>query len=377
MTTKKPRNHARDLRGASKLVVDATTSVTGIVEEMHHTIGGAPARLFSAPVYASIRGIAKLVGVGVDYGLERLDKILGESEPGAERDAIAAVLNGVLGDYLKKTNNPLAFPMSLRTEGEPRPRIVVLVHGSAMNDRQWARDGHDHGVALARDLDATAVYVRYNSGLHVSENGRELAAMLDDLVAKWPVPVDSIVLLGHSMGGLVARSACHYSEDARLPWRAMVRALVTIGTPHHGAPLERIGNLVQLLGGASRYSAPIAKLGRLRSAGVTDLRFGNVLDEHWSGRDRFGKGGDPRRDLALPEGVACFALAGTTAKSADQKKLPGDGLVPVDSALGRHPKPELTLFSPANVAIAHGTGHLELLGAGVYPILHDWLKSAL
>ncbi len=152
---------------------------------------------------------------------------------------------------------------------------------------------------------------------------------------------------------------------------------MTIGTPHHGAPLERGGNLVQLLGGVSRYSAPIAKLARIRSAGVTDLRFGNVLDEHWSGRDRFGKGGDPRRELALPEGVACFALAGTTAKSAERKKLPGDGMVPVDSALGRHAKPELTLFSPANVAIAHGIGHLELLGAGVYPILRDWLKSAL
>jgi pimeloyl-ACP methyl ester carboxylesterase len=365
---KSTRKHASDLRGASRLAVDATTRVTGIVQEMHGNIGGAPARLFSAPVYASIRGIAKLVGVSVDFVLERVGPVLGESVPGPERDAAVAVLNGVLGDYLRDTKNPLATEMRLRTAGVPKPRVVVLVHGSSMNDRQWSRGGHDHGEALARDLDATAVYVLYNSGLHVSENGRELAARLDELVASWPVPVESIVLLGHSMGGLVARSACHYAEEERLAWRAAVRALVCIGTPNRGAPLERIGNLVQLLGGVSRYSAPIAKAARLRSAGVTDLRFGDVTDEHWAGRDRFDGRRRARRKVPLPKDVACFALAGTTSKAPrDGKKLAGDGLVPVESALDSFPKD--------NVAIAHGVGHLDLLGAGVYPLLREWLSE--
>ena len=353
---KRTRKHGSDLRGASKLAVDATTRVTGIVQEMHHTIGGLPAKIFSAPVYASIKGIAKLVGVSVDFVLEQLGPLLGESVPGPERDAAVAALNGVLGDYLRDTNNPLATEMHLRAAGEPRPRLVVMVHGSSMNDRQWLRAGHDHGAALARDLDATAVYVLYNTGLHVSENGRDLAGRLEQLVSTWPVPVESIALVGHSMGGLVARSACHYAEDAGLAWRKKVGALVCIGTPHLGAPAERIGNLVQLLGGVSRYSAPIAKLGRLRSAGVTDLRFGNVVDEHWTGRDRFAKHEGERRVVALPEGVACFALAGGK-----------DGLVPVASALAEFPK--------TNVATAEGVGHLELLDAGVYPILLEWLQG--
>jgi pimeloyl-ACP methyl ester carboxylesterase len=364
------RKRATDLRGASRLAVDATVRVTGIVQEMHGTIGGAPARFFSAPVYASIRGIAKLVGVSVDVVLERLAPLLGDGVAGAQREAAVAVLNGVVGDYLRDTKNPLATKMRLRVAGEPRPRLVVLVHGSSMNDRQWLRGGHDHGAALAGNLDATAVYVHYNTGLHVSENGRELAAELERLASSWPVPVESIALVGHSMGGLVARSACHYAEEAGLAWRDRLRALVCVGTPNLGAPLERIGHLVQLLGGVSRYSAPIAKLGRLRSAGVTDMRFGNVVDEHWVGRDRFGDRGGDRRAVPLPENVACFALAGTTAKAPkDRKKLPGDGLVPVASALGSFPK--------ENVAIAHGVGHLDLLGAGVYPILLEWLRVDL
>ena len=365
------RKHASDLRGASRLAVDATARVTGIVQEMHGAIGGAPARLFSAPVYAGIRAVAKLVGSSVDFVLARLEPLLGESVPGAEREAALAVLNGVIGDHLAATQNPLAIEMRLRVAGGPRPRVIVLVHGSSMNDRQWLRDGHDHGAALARDLDATAVYVLYNSGLHVSENGRELAARLERLVSSWPVPVEWIALVGHSMGGLVARSACHYAEEAGLGWRDRLRDLVCIGAPHRGAPLERIGNLVQRLGGVSRYSAPIAKLGRLRSAGVTDLRHGSVVDEDWAGRDRFasrGRGRD-RRAVPLPAGVACFALAGTTAQAQGRKKkkLPGDGLVPVESALGS--------FPTTNVAVAHGVGHLELLGAGVYPILLEWLRK--
>ena len=372
MTTRETRKHAQDLRAVSKLAVDATTRVTGVVEEMHHTIGGLPARLLSWPVYASIRGLAKIVGVGLDRVLAGVGPLLGEGEPGFERDAARAILNGVVGDYLRDTNSPLAIAMRLHTEGAPRPRLVVLVHGSSMNDRQWLRAGHDHGTALARDLDATPVYVLYNSGLHVSENGRELAAKLDALVAAWPVAVDSIALVGHSMGGLVARSAAHYAEQAGLAWRARLRALVCLGTPHHGAPLERVGNFIHALGSISRFSAPIARMARLRSAGVTDLRFGNVIDEHWQGRDRFGLHTDDREEVILPKDVACFALAATTANAGDEGALPSDGLVPVDSALGRRTRS--MLFPAAHQQIVYGTGHLDLLGAEVYPILCDWLQ---
>lgn len=371
------RNHGDDFWGASRLAVDATMRASRVVEELHLTIGGLPARLFAAPIYASIRGIARLVGAGADVALACLGPLLGEGAPGAGRAAAVAMLNGVVGDYLRDTNNPLAIEMGLRAAGAPRPRLVVLVHGSSMNASRWLHAGHDHGAALARDLDASAVYVDYNSGLHVSENGASLAARLEALVVSWPVAVTSIVLVGHSMGGLVARSACYYAEGASLAWREKLEALVCIGAPHHGATLERIGNFVQLLGTASRYSAPIARMGRLRSAGTTDLRFGNVVDEHWQGHDRFEKHHDDRWPVPLPSGVACFAIAGTTAASPGEKRLPGDGLVSVDSALGRHRDPSREIFSESTRAIAYGSGHLDLLGASVYPTLREWLHAAL
>jgi len=326
------RKHGHDLRGASKIAVEATTRVTDIVQEMHGNIGGFPARLLSAPVYATIRGIAKLVGVSLDVALDKLGPMLGESVPSAEREAVVAALNGVVGDWLHETKNPLAIATRLRHDGDPRKRLVVLVHGSSMNDRQWLREGHDHGAALARDLDATAVYVHYNSGRRIDDSGRELAELLDELVASWPVPIESIAIVGHSMGGLVARSACSHGGA----WLAHLDAIVTLGTPHHGAPLERIGHIVQTLGGLTKYSAPIAKLGNVRSAGVRDLRHG-----------------DKR---ALPEDVACFAMAGGK-----------DGMVPRKSALAG--------FPAANVIVAEGIGHLELLDAGVYPVILEWLKE--
>ena len=339
---KPKRKHGRDLRGASKIAVEATTRVTDIVQEMHGNIGGFPARILSAPVYATIRGIAKLVGVSLDVALDKLGPLLGESVPSSEREAVIAALNGVVGDWLHETKNPLAITPRLRhDEANVREKLVVLVHGSSMNDRQWHREEarasgaprcHDHGAALARDLDATAVYVHYNSGRPVDDSGRELAALLDDLVSTWPVAIESITIVGHSMGGLVARSALAHGGA----WLQKVDALVTLGTPHHGAPLERIGHIVQELGGFTKYSAPIAKLGNVRSAGVRDLRHG--------------------LKTALPEGVACFAMAGGK-----------DRMVPKKSAFGD--------FPAANVAVAEGIGHLELLDAGVYPQILEWLKA--
>jgi pimeloyl-ACP methyl ester carboxylesterase len=335
-----------------------------------------------------------LVGTAVETALARaaphLGPLLGAGSPRPEREATLAVLNGVLGDYLARTGNPLAIEMRLRSGSRaleleaaalrsafPRAsrRLLVLVHGSCVNDRQWRRDGHDHGAALARDLGFTPVYVHYNTGLHVSVNGRALAAHLEALASAWPGPLDELVLLGHSMGGLVARSACHLGEAAGHRWRRKLRSLVCIGTPHHGAPLERGGHHLELLLGVSRYSAPLARLGQIRSSGVTDLRYGYVLDEHWRDLDRFAHGQDARTPLALPGGVACYAIAGTTAAPGATTRRPTDGLVPVESALGRHARPELRLGFPADRQwIAHATNHLALLSrAALYERLRSWL----
>ena len=256
----------------------------------------------------------------------------------------------------------------------------MLLHGLCMNDLQWKRKGHDHGAALARDLAYTPVYLHYNSGLHISTNGRAFAELLETLVQLWPVPLTELVLIGHSMGGLVARSACHYGALARHEWLRRLDKLVFLGTPHHGAPLERGGNWVDMLLGASAYSAPLARLGKIRSAGITDLRFGNLVDEDWNKRDRFERSGDRRVAVPLPEGVACYAIAATTGKTAGDltDRLIGDGIVPLASALGRHANPRLALtFDESRQWVAHGTNHLDLLSRPeVYAQIKRWLAAS-
>jgi len=391
---------ADDLRGAARLAAEAARGITDLVEAMHLGIGAgpsilgrpleAPLRLLNRPVYGAIRGGMQLAGTAVDAALARLAPLLGESAPRPELEAALAVLNGVLGDYLVETGNPLAIQMRFRSEGRPLEvdaaapglasspagrKLLVLVHGSCRNDRQWLREGHDHGAALARDLGFTPVYLHYNTGLHASVNGRQLAALLEELATAWPAPLDDLVILAHSMGGLVARSACHLGGVAGHRWRGELRSLVCLGTPHHGAPLERGGHWIDLLLGVSRYSAPLARLGQIRSAGVTDLRYGNVLDEHWQDRDRFAHGKDARTPLPLPGGVACYAIAATTAAPGTRTRRATDGLVPVESALGRHARPELTLeFPAAHQWIAPATNHLDLLcRREVYERLRTWL----
>lgn len=418
--TKNNRNHGEDLRGATRLALDATLGVMSLVESMHRTIASGPAilgsplavpaKLITGVVYGTIRGVTELVGTGIDVALTELAPLLGEGVAGPEREAVVSALNGVLGDYMVETNNPLAIEMCLRRDGhaleltegalreaipDASSRVCVIVHGSSMSDLGWKRNGHDHGAELARDLGVTTVYVRYNSGRHISTNGRELAALADALVAAWPVPVEELSFVAHSMGGLVVRSACHVAELEGRAFRSKVRKAVFLGTPHHGAPLERDGVWLPVLLGVSRYSAPLARLGDIRSAGVTDLRYGNVLDEHWHGRDRFEPGDDPRQELSLPVGVDCYAIAGTLSKQpAEASEAPGasrgrigeflrdrllgDGLVPVDSALGRHPEPRLALDFPAsNQLMLWETGHLDLLDRpAVYEALRAWLSPA-
>jgi pimeloyl-ACP methyl ester carboxylesterase len=398
--TRKGHNSLDELRGATRLAIEATTGVTNLVEAMHSTIAGGPdilgrplerpARLVNGMVYGTIRGVTRLVGASIDTALSQLARLLAASAPGPEREAVLAALNGVIGDYLSETQNPLAIEMQLRHGGRaleldqralrvrfPRTgsKLVVLVHGSCMNDAQWSRHEHDHGAALARELGYTAVYVYYNSGLHVSTNGRELALFLERLACEWPAPVEEIVIVGHSLGGLVSRSACHAGEAAGHAWRKKLRALICLGSPHHGAPLERSGNWIDVLLGVTRYSAPLARLGKIRSAGVTDMRFGNVLDEHWQDRDRFAPASVPQPVLRLPHDVACYAIAATLSAHATGKPR-SDGLVPVDSALGRHPKPELTLAFPStHQLVGFGMGHLDLLDrAQVYDAMLGWLR---
>ncbi len=398
---------ASDLRGVARLATQATTNISRVAEGVHQSVlstmgltGGAQpgqARGLTGLVYQSIRGVTRLVDAGLQAGLARLEPFFAPGTRGTgvqwEREAIVAALNGVMGDRLQQDANPLCTRMgwyqqglpldvrALTASGSARSKVLVLVHGLCMNDLQWRHDGHDHGAFLAQALGYTPVYLRYNSGQHTSINGAELSLLLESLVPSWPVPITELAVLGHSMGGLVARSACHH---AALPhaggsaWLPLLRHLVFLGTPHHGAPLERAGHWIDVLLGSTPYSRPFARLAQLRSAGITDLRYGHVLDADWRGRDRFRLSPDQRTHLPLPSGVACYAAAATVAarRSPAADRLVGDGLVPLHSALGIHDDTNRTLgFTNAQQAVFYRLGHLALLSdARVAQQLAHWLN---
>ena len=371
-----------DIRGAARLAVEATLAITGIVEDMHRNIARAPwifgevppgrSRGITGLVYTSIRTVTGWVGSGLDLALGQLQPLIdaaGVEHGNAGRDALVAALNGVLGDYLAATGNPLAMEMEIRRDGlrlenASGPRVLLLLHGLCMNDRQWLRQDHDHGAALAAALGYEPAYLRYNSGRHVSLNGRELSELLERFIEQAPQPVEELAIVGFSMGGLVARSACHYAAQAGHRWPRRLKRLVFLGTPHLGAPLERGGSGLQLLLGISPYSAPIAGLGKLRSAGITDLRHGSIVDEDWADADRFQRSERRPRALPLPAGVHCAALAGTTGQRRGDlnDRLLGDGLVPVASALGIDAQGARSLSFDAEYQwIGYGISHLDLL----------------
>ena len=393
--------HVADLRGLSRLAVDATLGITDLVEAMHHTIastvgvGGKKVGRTSGItgfVYRSVRGTTRLVGGGLDAAFGGLLRPAIGGRVSPRREAMLAALNGVFGDHLADTGNPLAIRMSLRHGGQSLPleraalalqfpdaggRLLVLVHGLCMNDLQWRHAGHDHGQVLAQAPGVTPLYLHYNSGRHVSQNGRDLAVLLEGLLAQWPVPVQQLVIVGHSMGGLVARSAAHHATQAGLTWPTQLTKWAFLGTPHHGAPLERGGRLVDTALGTSRYAAPFARLGKARSAGITDLRFGNLQDADWHGRDRHAQHRDDRQPTPLPAGVDTLLVAATqSAQRADTlAAMRGDGLVTVASALGVHRRAAHTLAVPAwRQQVVTSANHWDLLSrAEVADALTAWL----
>ena len=407
-TAAEAASHARALRGAAKLATEATTGLTDLVEAVHARIASVPGlpgpadgrtRGITGLVYKTIRGVTRAVGGSVDTLLGVLAPALAPrpgagpaSLPSPEREAILAALNGVLGDHLAKTANPLAIRMAFRHGGRPLPlqrdalatslpaagdKPLVLIHGLCMNDLQWRRGGHDHGEALAAASGFTPVYLHYNTGLHVSTNGRALANQLEQLLEQWPRPIARFAIVAHSMGGLLARSALHYGRAAGQRWPDRLDDLACLGTPHHGSPLERTGQGVDMLLSATPYAGPFGRLAKLRSAGITDLRHGNLVDEDWVGGDRFESATDRRKAVPLPAGPRCYAIAGTLAQEGGLKdKLLGDGLVPIASALGKHRLAKRTLkFLPEHQRVFEQTNHMQLLSSTeVFEQLRDWLR---
>lgn len=325
------------------------------------------------------------------------------SFPGRSENLVA-VVNGLFGDTLDDRNSRWSTPMTIRM-GETvlpvdrdalrdslaavdvGPRICVLVHGLMSNESIWrfAKDPPTtYGTLLADDHDATVLSVRYNTGRHISANGRELADLLNRLVSAWPMRVREINLIGHSMGGLVVRSACHYARDQRplgrwlpigRPWTSKVRRVVLIGVPNTGAGLEAVVNSAS----AALWALPIptTRLVGLgldqRSAGIKDLRFGAIVDEDWlegdpSARQRIFHHRPDRLRRADH-----LVIAGTVTADPEHPlaRLIGDALVTSSSASGRSPDGEL--FPRPTVRTFPGITHNALAHhPDVYRAITDW-----
>ncbi|MCA0153490.1 GPI inositol-deacylase [Winogradskyella vincentii] len=396
------KNTSSYLQGYTRLIADATIGITDLVETMHNRVVHPPF-LPSTPIqhlitsiagitYKNIRWSTKLISRSLDNGLGQLAPVLGKIKSTDKKEAISSALNGVVGDYLEEKENPLKITMQFRHMSEAiqldsksideayptiNGKILLMVHGSCMNDIQWTRQEHNHGTSLAKDLGKTPIYLHYNSGRHISSNGKNLNELLEDLILHWTVPVEELVIIAHSMGGLVVRSALHYGQQQQKTWTKHLKKIVFLGTPHHGAPLERIGNYVDNILGAIPYAKPFARLGKVRSAGITDLRYGNLIDEDWQDNDRFEINGDQRQNIPLPQQIECYSIAAVTGKATNpiSSAIIGDSLVDVKSALGQHKNPAKNLdFKDENTWVAYGNNHMDLLSnPKIYSKIKAWL----
>src|ERR1035441_3236162 len=403
------RSAPNELRALSALAFDELRSFPGAIRDMHLGIAerafrgvgpaGRPVQLIhdalSSRAYGAIGAGASALGKAADTAMERRGVGERTSLSTTQKGSFGlAVLNGLIGDRLEREGSALAQAASARMHGErirldepslrdafpqATPRLAVFIHGLTGDEFCWSWGAEDaYGERLASDLDCTAVYLRYNSGLHISENGRTVAALLEELVEAWPVEVQQIALVGHSMGGLVARSAAHQADEQDQTWVGHVRHVVSLGTPHHGAPLEQ---------GAHRAAAALDKLPetrmlssflRRRRAGGRGRGHGSLVDEDWRGRDPEALRAVACQEVPLlPWATNCFVSATITRDPKHPLgRLLGDILVLAPSASGQS-KTRRIPFREEHGHHVGGTHHIALLNhPEVYERLHDWLATA-
>lgn len=378
--------------GAADAVADVAGLLTDTVRDMHRAIVGRgfdhtarwlgplvrPVRTVhdavTAATYATVRAglTTTLAAGGRAAGARRADGVSVHEQPRASRTV--AVLGGIVGDRLAQQGNPLAVETALWHAGRQLPataealaaahpgagpRMAVFLPGVCETEAVWhhradewhAGNAPTHGDRLHADLDLVPLWARYNTGRRVSDTGADVDALLEAVARHWPVPVEQIVLVGYSMGGLVARSALHCGLARRADWTHRVTHVVSLGTPHHGAPMEKLGNTTTWALGGFAQTRALASLFNRRSSGIKDLRFGNVTDADWRGHDPDALLRDTRVPTRLAEDVHHHAVG--AAVHGPLGPVVGDGMVRLPSATGRHRHTPLAF-----------TGRIELRGLG-------------
>jgi pimeloyl-ACP methyl ester carboxylesterase len=402
-----------DIRAVGDLAGEASSVLTTLVRGMHAGIAG---RVFDSigpsatPTRMIHDGLTKAIYSGVDRGLRgatraasavaaevwgnEADEAL-ESRTDAAAAAIAAV-NGLYGDELTERENPLAGAMVIRHGDKPvalttdslaaafpaaTNRVAVFVHGWCLTERSWSRrvrEGQDslsYGERLHDDLGFSPVLLRYNTGLHVSANGRTLADILDLLHDQWPVPITELVLVGHSMGGLVTRSACHYGADRQQEWTNVVSRVVCLGSPHLGADLEKGVNIASWALTRLPETRAIAAFLNARSDGVKDLRYGACLDEDWLDADPDEFLRDRCREAPFLPHASYHFVASTVAPTL-LGMIAGDHLVRSKSAAGQGKSRSIPFDAEHGLTLT-GLNHFDMLNHPlVYAKLRDWLAQS-
>ena len=326
-------------------------------------------------------------------GLERVASVTDELVHHPGPNGARALVNAFFGDRLDVAGSALSHTMGVRRRGRSVPltregfataypeatgEVVVLVHGLLVTETFWEQGRF--GQRLREDLGFTPVTVRYNTGLRISHNGHDLDRILTRLVAHWPVPVTRLVLVGHSMGGLVLHSALAQAdvEGPGSAWVSLVSDTVTLGSPHAGAPLERVANTTARAASTLRHVRPLARFLSSRSVGIQDLRHGNILDEEWDGADPTDARGR-RVDVPLHPGIRHLAVVGLLGKKIDSRvaQLLGDGVVTAASARGAGRRsPQRRRFPAEDVVVLPGVSHLSLVrDESVYAAIRERLGA--
>jgi pimeloyl-ACP methyl ester carboxylesterase len=403
---------ATDIEAIGELAGEALAAGGGLIKDMHEGIASRPFEIMgasAAPARVIHDNVSRAVYSGVRTGLRAATR--GSAALLAQRvhddgPALAATpagslalgaIHGIYGNHIEERGNRLALGMEIRRGGSPvalttdgltesfpdaTSRIVVFIHGLCETDESWRHfplrgdrtRRRTYGERLQDELSFTPVHVRYNTGLRISQNGRRLAELLDDLVSAWPCGVEELVLVGHSMGGLVARSACHYAELDRRRWTDAVRHVFCLGTPHLGADLEKGANALSWAFVKLPETRALGKFLNARSVGIKDLRFGSCVEEDWHDCDPDEYLRDRCQEVPfLPEANYYFIAA--SLNEGPVGKAIGDLLVRIPSASGRgNGKGRRIPFEVDNGLELSGLNHFDLLNhPAVYEQLRTWI----